>query len=54
LKIQLITFRGTNLMLTPLLTGDLDYAPILPFLTGVGPLGPPAMRDWSFAEKAKR
>ena len=34
LKVQLITFRGTNLMLTALLTGDLDYATILPFLTG--------------------
>ena len=28
LKVQLITFRGTNLMLTALLTGDLDYATI--------------------------
>src|SRR5437773_11674606 len=36
LKVQLITFRGTNLMLTALLTGDLDYATILPFLTGRG------------------
>jgi ABC-type nitrate/sulfonate/bicarbonate transport system substrate-binding protein len=45
LKVQVITFRGTNLMLTALLTGDLDYATILPFLTGAA---------WSFAEKAKR
>lgn len=34
LKVQLITFRGTNLMLTALLAGELDYATILPFLTG--------------------
>ncbi|HXT54388.1 MAG TPA: ABC transporter substrate-binding protein [Candidatus Eisenbacteria bacterium] len=26
LKVQLITFRGTNLMLTALLAGELDYA----------------------------
>ena len=26
LKVQLITFRGTHLMLTALLTGELDYA----------------------------
>ena len=30
LKVQLITFRGTNLMLTALLAGELDYATILP------------------------
>jgi ABC-type nitrate/sulfonate/bicarbonate transport system substrate-binding protein len=34
LKVRLITFRGTNLMLTALLAGELDYATILPFLTG--------------------
>jgi ABC-type nitrate/sulfonate/bicarbonate transport system substrate-binding protein len=39
LKVQLITFRGTNLMLTALLTGDLDYATILPFLTGAAARG---------------
>jgi ABC-type nitrate/sulfonate/bicarbonate transport system substrate-binding protein len=33
LKVRLITFRGTNLMLTALLAGELDYATILPFLT---------------------
>jgi len=42
LKVQLITFRGTNLMLTALLTGDLDYATILPFLTGAAARGLPA------------
>jgi len=36
LKVRLITFRGTNLMLTALLAGELDYATILPFLTGIG------------------
>ena len=41
LKVQLITFRGTNLMLTALLTGDLDYATILPFLTGAAARGLP-------------
>ena len=30
LKVRLITFRGTNLMLTALLAGELDYATILP------------------------
>ena len=41
LKVQLITFRGTNLMLTALLTDDLDYATILPFLTGAAARGLP-------------
>lgn len=41
LSVQLITFRGTNLMLTALLTGDLDYATILPFLTGAAARGLP-------------
>ena len=41
LKVQLIAFRGTNLMLTALLTGDLDYATILPFLTGAAARGLP-------------
>ena len=41
LKVQLITFRGTNLMLTALLTGDLDYATILPFLTRAAARGLP-------------
>jgi ABC-type nitrate/sulfonate/bicarbonate transport system substrate-binding protein len=39
LKVQLITFRGTNLMLTALLAGELDYATILPFLTGASARG---------------
>lgn len=41
LKVQLITFRGTNLMLTALLAGELDYATILPFLTGAASRGLP-------------
>jgi ABC-type nitrate/sulfonate/bicarbonate transport system substrate-binding protein len=41
LKIRLITFRGTNLMLTALLAGELDYATILPFLTGASARGLP-------------
>src|SRR5438874_7859483 len=41
LKVQLITFRGTNLMLTALLAGELDYATILPFLTGAAARGLP-------------
>jgi NitT/TauT family transport system substrate-binding protein len=41
LKVRLITFRGTNLMLTALLNGELDYATILPFLTGASARGLP-------------
>lgn len=41
LGVQLITFRGTNLMLTALLGGELDYATILPFLTGAAARGLP-------------
>jgi ABC-type nitrate/sulfonate/bicarbonate transport system substrate-binding protein len=41
LKVRLITFRGTNLMLTALLAGELDYATILPFLTGASAHGLP-------------
>ena len=41
LKVRLITFRGTNLMLTALLAGELDYATILPFLTGASARGVP-------------
>ena len=41
LKVQLIPFRGTNLMLTALLAGELDYATILPFLTGASARGLP-------------
>ena len=41
LKDRLITFRGTNLMLTALLAGELDYATILPFLTGASARGLP-------------
>lgn len=41
LKVHLVTFRGTNLMLTALLAGELDYATILPFLTGAAARGLP-------------
>jgi NitT/TauT family transport system substrate-binding protein len=41
LKVRLITFRGTNLMLTALLAGELDCATILPFLTGASARGLP-------------
>ncbi len=41
LKVRLITFRGTNLMLTALLAGEIDYATILPFLTGASARGLP-------------
>src|SRR5262249_16095776 len=41
LSVRLITFRGTNLMLTALLAGELDYATILPFLTGASARGLP-------------
>lgn len=41
LKVRMITFRGTNLMLTALLVGELDYATILPFLTGAAARGLP-------------
>jgi NitT/TauT family transport system substrate-binding protein len=41
LKVRLITFRGTNLMLTALLANELDYATILPFLTGAAARGLP-------------
>ena len=41
LKVRLITFRGTNLILTALLAGELDYATILPFLTGAAARGLP-------------
>src|SRR5215831_7262544 len=41
LRVRLITFRGTNLMLTALLAGELGYATILPFLTGASARGLP-------------
>lgn len=41
LTVRLITFRGTNLMLTALLANELDYATILPFLTGASARGLP-------------
>src|SRR5262249_27949755 len=41
LRVRLITFRGTNLMLTALLPRHLDYATILAFLTGASARGLP-------------
>ena len=34
LKVRMITFRGTNLMLAALMSGDLDYMTILSFIAG--------------------
>ena len=34
LKVSMVTFRGTNLMLAALISGDLDYMTILPFAVG--------------------
>ena len=41
LKVRMITFRGTNLMLAALLSGDLDYMTLLPFTAGVAARGAP-------------
>jgi ABC-type nitrate/sulfonate/bicarbonate transport system substrate-binding protein len=41
LKVRMITFRGTNLMLAALLSGDLDYMTILPFTAGAAARGVP-------------
>jgi NitT/TauT family transport system substrate-binding protein len=41
LNVRMITFRGTNLMLAALLSGDLDYMTILPFGTGAAARGVP-------------
>lgn len=41
LKVRMITFRGTNLMLAALMTGDLDYMTILPFSAGAAARGVP-------------
>ena len=55
LKVQLITFRGTNLMLTALLAGELDYVTILPFLTGAAARGLPVKNRWrSYQEQLLR
>ena len=41
LKVRMITFRGTNLMLAALMSGDLDYMTILPFAVGAASRGVP-------------
>ncbi len=41
LKVRMITFRGTNLMLAALMSGDLDYMTILPFTVGASARGVP-------------
>ena len=41
LKARLITFQGTNLMLTALLAGEVDYITILPFIAGAAVRGLP-------------
>ena len=41
LKVRYITFQGTNLMLTALLAGELDYVNILPFIAGGSARGLP-------------
>jgi ABC-type nitrate/sulfonate/bicarbonate transport system substrate-binding protein len=41
LKARMITFRGTNLMLAALMSGELDYMTILPFTAGAAARGVP-------------
>ena len=41
LTVRMITFRGTNLMLAALMSGDLDYMTILPFTVGAAARGVP-------------
>ena len=41
LKARLITFQGTNLMLTALMAGEVDYITILPFIAGAAVRGLP-------------
>ncbi len=41
LKVRLITFQGTNLMLTALMAGEIDYVTILPFIAGAAVRGLP-------------
>lgn len=41
LKVRYITFQGTNLMLTALLAGEIDYVNILPFIAGGAARGLP-------------
>jgi ABC-type nitrate/sulfonate/bicarbonate transport system substrate-binding protein len=40
-RVRMITFRGTNLMLAALMSGDLDYITILPFTAGAASRGVP-------------
>src|SRR5437870_10064852 len=41
LRVRYITFQGTNLMLTALLAGEIDYVNILPFIAGAAARGLP-------------
>jgi NitT/TauT family transport system substrate-binding protein len=41
IKARFITFQGTNLMLTALLAGEVDYLTILPFIAGAAVRGLP-------------
>lgn len=41
LKVRFIQFQGTNLMLTALLAGEVDYITILPFIAGAAVRGLP-------------
>jgi NitT/TauT family transport system substrate-binding protein len=41
LHVRMIRFRGTNLMLAALMSGDLDYMTILPFTAGAAVRGVP-------------
>lgn len=40
-RVRYITFQGTNLMLTALLAGELDYVNIVPFIAGAAARGLP-------------
>ena len=41
LKVKMIAFRGTNLMLAAILAGEIDYGTFLPFFVGAAARGLP-------------
>ena len=41
LKVRMISFRGTNLMLAALLAGEIDFGTYLPFFVGAAARGLP-------------
>src|SRR5262245_64780940 len=41
LKVRMIAFRGTNVMLAASLAGEIDYASFLPFFVGAAARGVP-------------